>query len=161
MHLSKSTTIILVIVVAMVFIAIGVWVGLNLGGAKAGNASTAPSPYSAVYLSTGDVYFGKLDWFPTPHIEDAWFLQHGTDAKGNPMTGVYPFSQIAWGPMGDVYLNSKQIVFWTSLAGTSPVVQAMEAPSSTGSAQNSIAPVSVSSTSTAGFSASSTANSPQ
>jgi hypothetical protein len=123
--MKKNFTIILIIVVAVIFVAVGVWVGLNLSGGKPG---VALSPYSAVYLSTGDVYFGTLDWFPTPHIQDAWFLERSTDAKGNPTVGVYPFSQIAWGPAGDVYLNAKQIILWTRLAATSSVAQAIENP---------------------------------
>ena len=126
MHLSKKLGTVLMVVVAVIFIAVGIWIGLSLVGNRAESASVALSPYSAVYLSTGDIYFGKLDWFPTPHIENAWFLQWSTDAKGNSTVGVYPFNQVAWGPAGDVYLNSKQIILWTRLASTSTIAQTME-----------------------------------
>jgi hypothetical protein len=126
MRLPKSVIILIVIVIVVLFVAAGIWIGVMW---IAGSSSASGlSPYSAVYLSTGDVYFGKLEWFPSPHIEDAWFLQHGMDAKGNPTVGVYPFSQIAWGPAGDLYLNAKQIVFWTRLSDTSSVAEAIANP---------------------------------
>jgi hypothetical protein len=127
--MKKSSTIILIIVIAIVFVAVGIWVGIVVSANRTPSSGVSLSPYSAVYLSTGDIYFGRLVWFPTPHIEDAWFLQRGTDAKGNPTAGVYPFSQIAWGAAGDVYLNSKQIIFWTRLSATSSVAQVIENPS--------------------------------
>jgi len=129
MRISKTATIVLIAIVAVVFIAAGVWVGISFAGNhESASGSASVSPYSAVYLSTGDVYFGKLDWFPSPHIENAWFLERGTDAKGNPTVGVYPFSQIAWGPAGDVYFSSNQIIFWTHLANTSSIAQALANP---------------------------------
>ena len=97
MKISKGLVITLSVIVVMLLVGIGVWVGVSM--IKGGNSSQpALSPYSAVYLSTGDIYFGTLSWSPSPHMEDAWFLQRGTDAKGNATVGVYPFSQVAWGP---------------------------------------------------------------
>lgn len=127
MKIPKSLAVTLIVIVVIIFIGFGVWVGIRL--AAGGAPTTALSPYSAVYLSTGDVYFGVLDWSPSPHMEDAWFLQRGTDAKGNPTVGVYPFSQVAWGPSNEVYFNSQQIVFWTRLAATSSIAQLIANPS--------------------------------
>jgi hypothetical protein len=61
-------------------------------------------------------------------MEDAWFLQRGTDAKGNATVGVYPFSQVEWGPSDTVYFNSQQIIFWTRLNGTSSIAQLIANP---------------------------------
>jgi hypothetical protein len=92
-----------------------------------------------VYLSTGDIYFGKLSWSPTPHMEDAWFLQRGTDAKGNATVGVYPFSQVAWGPSSEVYFNSQQIIFWARLNGTSSIAQLIANPAAATAQQQAAA----------------------
>jgi hypothetical protein len=126
--MSKNIKIILIILVAIIFIGAGVWIGLIVSGNTSSASGLSASPYSAVYLSTGDVYFGKLDWFPSPHLEDAWFLQRTTDANGNPTVAVYPFGQVAWGPTDIVYFNSQQIIFWTRLATDSNVVKIMENP---------------------------------
>jgi hypothetical protein len=149
MKISKSLAIVLIVIVAIIFIGVGVWVGIDL--TAAGGSSSALSPYSAVYLSTGDVYFGKLDWSPSPHMEDAWYIQRGTDAKGDPTVGVYPFSQVAWGPSNTIYFNSQQVIFWTRLSATSSVAQLIANPpaAATAAEQNAAAEVPTNATTTA------------
>ncbi|HEY5220972.1 MAG TPA: hypothetical protein VIJ29_02370 [Candidatus Paceibacterota bacterium] len=134
MHLSKSTAIIIIVVVAAFLIGVGVLVGTHVSGGTPTNGASL-SPYSAVYLSTGAVYFGILDWSPSPHIEDPWFLQSGTNAQGQATAGVYPFSQVAWGPSDAVYFNSQDIVWWTRLSSTSSVAEAMANPAAGAAAQ--------------------------
>jgi hypothetical protein len=160
MRIPKSLAITIIVVVVVLLIGAGVWVGVIM--INGGNSSQSTlSPYSAVYLSTGDIYFGTLDWSPSPHMEDAWFLQRGTDAKGNPTVGVYPFSQVAWGPSDEVYFNSNQIIFWTRLSSTSSIAQLIANPAAATAAQQSAAaaqipagPATSTSTSTATSSAS-------
>jgi len=137
MKVSKGLVITLVVIIVLFVVGVGVWVGVTM---ISGNSSQpALSPYSAVYLSTGDIYFGKLSWSPTPHMEDAWFLQRGTDAKGNPTVGVYPFNQVAWGPSSEVYFNSQQIIFWARLNGTSSIAQLIANPSAATAQQQAAA----------------------
>lgn len=126
MKISKGLVITLVVIIIVLLVGVGVWVGVALISGSA--SQPALSPYSAVYLSTGDIYFGKLSMDPTPHMSDAWFLQRGTDSKGNPTVGVYPFSQVAWGPAGDINFNSQQIIFWSRLSATSSIAQLIANP---------------------------------
>lgn len=128
MPASKFFSIILIIVVALVFISAGIWIGLAMGNRPSGANDAAFSPYSAVYLSTGDVYFGKLEWFPSPHLEDAWYLDRTTDVNGSTEVNVYPFNKVIWGPANVVYFNAQQIIFWTRLAADSAVAQIIENP---------------------------------
>jgi len=159
MKISKGLVITLIVILVVFLVGAGVWVGISIIG---GNSSpSALSPYSAVYLSTGDIYFGKLSWSPAPHMDDAWFLQRSTDAKGNPTVGVYPFSQVAWGPSDTVYFNSSQIIFWTRLNSTSSIAQLIANPAAATAQQQSaaaaqipsgsaVAPIATSSPSTSG-----------
>jgi len=39
------------------------------------------NPYYAVYLQTGDMYFGKLSRFPKLTLSDVWFLQRNIDEE--------------------------------------------------------------------------------
>ena len=126
--------------VAVFLIGVGILVGTHVSGVGAAGNNAALSPYSAVYLSTGDVYFGVLDWSPSPHIENPWFLQRSTNAQGQATIGVYPLNQVAWGPAGSIYFNSQQIIFWTRLSSTSTVAEAMANPGSTGVAQQGTSP---------------------
>jgi hypothetical protein len=126
MKISKNIVITLIVIGAIILIAVGVWAGMRLS--DRGTSTSALSPYSAVYLSTGDIYFGTLDWYPTPHMENAWFLQHTTDAKGNAAVGVYPLSSVAWGSSGEISFNPQQIIFWTRLNATSSIAQLIANP---------------------------------
>ena len=158
MRIPKGVVITVIVLVVLVFIAVGVWAGIRLS--NGGFEQSTLSPYSAVYLSTGDIYFGKLDWSPAPHMEGAWFLQRGTDAKGNTTVGVYPFSQVAWGPTDEVYFNSQQIIFWTRLNSTSSIAQLMANPSAMTAQQQAAAAQQVPSVPTSASSATSSTSAP-
>ncbi len=137
MKISKGLVVVLIVIVVVLLVAAGVWAGVAVVAGRSSQSTL--SPYSAVYLSTGDIYFGELDWSPSPHMEDAWFLQRGTDAKGNATVGVYPFNQVAWGPSSEVYFNSSQIIFWTRLNATSSIAQLIANPSAATAQQQSAA----------------------
>lgn len=124
--LSKKLLVILIFVV-VVLVAIGIWVGSWVLGLRSPNPA-GPSEYSAVYISTGDIYYGKLDWFPWPRMKNVWFLQRGVNAQNQPQLGIAPFSTAFWGPVDEVYLNPKQIIFWTRLRNDSQVARAFANP---------------------------------
>lgn len=111
-------------VIVLVLLGLGIWLGTYLGGAQSGG----DSKYSAVYMTTGDIYFGELSWFPTPHITNAWFLQRGTDAQNRPQVGVAPMTSVFWGPSNILNLNAKDIIFWTKIKADSQLAKAMDNP---------------------------------
>jgi hypothetical protein len=119
--MSRKKLFIVFTVVAVLLIVLAVLLTVSfLGSSKKAGAS----PYSAVYLSTGDVYFGKLSWFPAPHLTNVWFLQR----TANQQMALAPFISVTWSPVDELYLSSKNIVFWTRLQAGSQIVQAMENP---------------------------------
>ena len=118
---SKKFLIITALIV-LVFIGLGIWIGSNL---RQQNPSGA-SEYSAVYLSTGDIYYGILFWFPQPRLKNVWFLQRGVDQNNQPQLSIGQLSRAFWGPVDEVYLNPKQIIFWTRLRNDSQVLQAIQ-----------------------------------
>jgi hypothetical protein len=115
-----------IIIVAVVFIVFEVWLGVTVSHP----APIQGSPYSAVYLSTGDIYFGKLSWLPTAHLENAWRLDRGVNAENEPQTSLSPLSSVFGGPSGEIYLNEKQIIFWARLPADSQIVKVMDEPHS-------------------------------
>jgi hypothetical protein len=123
---------ILIVVVA----ALAVWAGILIAGMQSGSNLDAASPYSAVYLSTGDIYFGKLSWFPSPHMTNVWLITRGQDSSGQTQTSLVPFKSVLWGPMDEISFNSQDIVFSTRLKNSSQIVSAMENPSSATGQQN-------------------------
>jgi len=117
---------VIIIAIVVVLVILGVWAGSFLAGSKQAGASG----YTAVFLTSGDVYFGKLSWFPWPKLTKAWFLQRSVDQQNQPQLGLAPFSSVFWGPAGDVFLNPKQILFWAPIASDSSVAKAIENPDS-------------------------------
>jgi len=129
MKIIKKSKIILLVIIIVVVIVLAVWAGILIAGMQSGTSPDGSSPYSAVYLSTGDIYFGKLSWFPSPHMTNVWFLERGQDQNGQPQIAVAPMKSVSWGPSDEVNFNSQDIVFFTRLKNSSQIVAAMENPS--------------------------------
>lgn len=121
----QRRTAVLLVVLVIVLVGLGVWIGTELMGSK---SASSPSPYTAVYLASGDIYFGRLSMFPRPKLSDAWFLQRGVNQQNQPQLGLVPFKSAFWGPTGDIYLNPQQVLFWAPVAEGSQVAQSLENP---------------------------------
>jgi hypothetical protein len=115
------------IVVIIVIAGAATWIWMDVLAAQNPNG---PSPYSAVYLTSGDVYFGKLSWFPSPHMTDVWYLNRTAGPNGQAQISVAPFKGAFWGPMDEINFNPKQILYWTRLSNASQLVKGLENPSS-------------------------------
>lgn len=124
--MTKKTLITIVVVLIVVVVALAFWVISRTWQGGAGG----PSAYSAVYLATGDMYFGKLSWFPKPHMNDVWLLQRSTDEKNQPQLSIVPFTNAVQEPVDEVYFNPKQIVTWTRLKADSKFVKLFQDPES-------------------------------
>ncbi len=124
--LPKKLIAVLVLIVLVVLI-FGLWLGLKLMSPK---NPAGPSEYSAVYLTTGDIYFGKLSWFPSLRLTNVWFLQRSVNQQNQAQLGLSALKNAFWGPVDEVHLNAKQVIFWTSLRNDSQLVQAFANPSS-------------------------------
>lgn len=114
---SKKIFILLVSVLALILVFFVIFVSNLLI-----NKNSNSSPYSAVYLKTGDIYFGKLSWFPRVKIENPWFLQRTVDEKNETRIGVAPLADAFWKPVNEIFLNRSEIVFWTRLQSDSQVI---------------------------------------
>jgi len=87
------------------------------------------SSYTAVYMASGDIYFGKMHWFPRPRLTNVWYLQRSVNQQNQPQLSLAKFQDVFWGPVDEIYLNSDQVLFWTSLRSDSQVVKAFVNPS--------------------------------
>lgn len=121
-----------------------------LGGTRGGGA---PSGYQAVFLTNGQVYFGKLAGFPgpAPVLSDVFYLRtdltpaptKAPEPKRDPKTGqIIPTPPPAGGPAGpsftlvklgeevhgptdELRLNTDQILFVEDLRAESQLVAAI------------------------------------
>lgn len=110
---------ILLILVAVLLIALGVIIYWQKFGFE--------EPYYAVYLDTGDMYFGKLNYFPKLSLTDVWYIQRNPQDTQNPLS-LSKFERVFWGPEDRLYLNGKNIVWKSKLKSTSPVLNFIKNP---------------------------------
>ncbi len=98
-----------IVLAAVVVILGGVYYWQKFGSQKT---------YYAVYLDTGDLYFGELSTFPHWSLSDVWYLQR--NSQGN--TSLAQFSKSPWGPDGTIELNKDKIVWSAKISDTSQLI---------------------------------------
>lgn len=116
----------ILVLVFVLLVAAGIGLGMYLKGMTGESAQL--SPYSAVYLVTGDIYFGELHMSPWPTLKNVWFLQRSQDAQGQPQFSIAPIGSTFWAPTDLIQLNPNQIVFSTRLRAESQVAQCIANP---------------------------------
>lgn len=82
------------------------------------------SNYYAVYLRTGDLYFGRLARFSRYTLKDTHFLIFTQDEQ-NPVD-IQRFQDAFWGPGSKLKCNPENVVWISKLAPTSPIVSYIE-----------------------------------
>lgn len=125
----KKISILLAALVILFLAAVGLvsLLSLKLSKEKLGEG-VKESEYTAVYLKTGDIYFGKLFWFPWPTLKNVLYLQREIDERGQISFRILPFTSVFWQPEGKIYLNPKEIVFWTHLREDSQLIPYIKDP---------------------------------
>jgi hypothetical protein len=78
--------------------------------------------YYAVYLDTGDLYFGKLSTFPDLTLSNVWYLQR--DSQGN--NSLSELIKAPWGPEGSIKINRDKIVWTAKLSDVSQLIPYIE-----------------------------------
>lgn len=124
---NKKSFIVLFIAVFVILVCLGIWIGIEITGSRSAGTS-APSGYTAVYMTSGDVYFGKLHWFPKPYLADALYITKTPGQDGQMQFGLAAFKSVIWGPTGDIYFNPLQVLLTAPLRNDSPIVQEIENP---------------------------------
>ena len=85
-----------------------------------------PVRYSAVYLNTGDLYFGRLHLFPSLSLTDVFLLQRNPNDAENPLS-LAKFTDAFWTPADRLELNRANVVWMTTLDDTSKILEAIRA----------------------------------
>lgn len=80
--------------------------------------------YVAVYMSSGDIYFGKLERFPKLTLANAYTFQR-TDDKQPPFTLV-KFGASFWGPKGSMELSEDNVLWIAELSENSLVLKSIK-----------------------------------
>ncbi len=77
--------------------------------------------YHAVFLRTGDMYFGKLSRFPKLTLSDVWFIQRNVDEKQGGFN-LMKYSNAMFGPEDKMEINKENVVWISKLRNDSQVV---------------------------------------
>ena len=128
---------ILILVVAIVFLGKGFFGGLigNVDNSDNKNSTEIKGgDYSAVFLSNGQVYFGKLKSKNNSEfvLTDVYYLQlSGNDTLSETKINETTFSLIKLGnelhgPMDELFIITSQVLFYENLRDDSRVVQAIK-----------------------------------
>lgn len=139
---SKSPWIILVIIVVVLLVA-GVLFRDKLFGAKNSSSvlGTSTSAYQAVFLTNGQVYFGKLSNADSDYatLTDIYYLQvvqpplqgsqqtASSTTGGSPQISLVKLGNELHGPMDQMHIARSQILFYEDLKSDGQVVKAIEA----------------------------------
>ena|SRR3989338_8473071 len=80
--------------------------------------------YSVIYVSTGEIYVGRLSTFPSYRVEDMYILQTTRD-PADPAKNTFKLNPVAdalWAPKV-LHLNRKNVVFYGSLTDDSVIAK--------------------------------------
>jgi hypothetical protein len=121
------------IIIVALLIAAAVFYGLRYTGVVPG-AGTATSGYQAVFLSNGQVYFGKVSSTTSSDLvlEDIYYLQvegqiqpeqQGTQ---QPKLSLVKLGNELHGPQDKMIINRDHVLFWENLKDDGKVVSAIK-----------------------------------
>jgi hypothetical protein len=137
---SKMPWIILGVIVIVLIVVAAVFSGKLFAGKNFGalNPVGVSSGYQAVFLTNGQVYFGKLSHFSADYVtlDDIYYLQVGPQ-QGSSITpsqsSTTPGQQISLvklgnelhGPVDEMHINRSQVLFYEDLKSDGQVVKAI------------------------------------
>ncbi len=115
--MTKTNIILLIVVVLLIVLS---------GGILAWKLLVVGPVYHAVYLTTGDIYFGTLIRFPTFGLKQAYTIQINPENEETPLS-VQRFRNVFWGPEDFLRLNREQVVWTAKLDSAGQLAQLITA----------------------------------
>lgn len=97
----------------IVLIVVSIVLGAALVGVVTWRLIEGRNTYHAVFLRTGDLYFGRLVRFPTFGMKNIYFVQ-ATGDQTNPLS-IQKFTNVFWGPEDVMQINKKEVVWLTKI----------------------------------------------
>ena len=82
--------------------------------------------YSVVYMTTGEVYVGKLSTFPNLELRDGFIFQVTKDVKDSTKTNfqLQPIKDALWAPQS-MHLIKDNVVFYGELMSDSKIPETL------------------------------------
>ena len=114
MNISKKN--IVIVVVVLVMLGIGFMIYKNNKDVN----------YSVIYMTTGEVYVGKLSTFPDFELRDGFIFQVTKDVKDSTKTNfqLQPIKDALWAPQS-MHLIKDNVVFYGELMSDSKIAETL------------------------------------
>lgn len=107
---------------------VSLWIYTTYIGSLAGNSfPTIPTDkYQAVFLESGQVYFGKLTDSGGSYVRlrDVYYLKEASELNQSNLNLVKLGGELH-GPEDTIYIRKESIAFWENMKDTSRVVQSI------------------------------------
>ena len=130
--LASKILVILLIVSSIIFI---IYMGALVFTRNSTNSALRSKQYQAVFLTNGQVYFGKLSQVDSNWVKvtDIFYLQVQQTVQPKDSTKTDQSSQVSLAKLGNelhgpddaMYVNRDQILFWENLKADGKVVTAI------------------------------------
>lgn len=122
---------VLVGAVIVLIVALVAFVGLGGNAPKAESKYVDSSKLQAVFLNTGQVYFGKVTSLNSRYVvlSNIYYLQTsstGTDANANTNVSLVKLGCELHEPLDQMVINREQVTFWENLGDNGQVAQAVK-----------------------------------
>lgn len=118
----RPTIVVLGVFLIGVLIAATVWLVFPKG--QQINTST----YQAVYLTNGQMYFGKLQNTDGAYLTiKSPYMPQSTSSPQDTASAIIKVKNQLWGPEDSIAIRSDQVSFWQNLRDDSKVTQAIKA----------------------------------
>ena len=113
MSINKTNKVLLIVIIILLVLLAGFVIIKEVIGKPT---------YTAVYLKTGDLYFGKLVRFPYFGLKEPYLLQVNQANQQNPLS-VQRFKNVFWGPSDVLKINRSEVVWYTTLRDDSDLAK--------------------------------------
>ncbi len=120
------------VAIAIATIVIAIVLSLTALGPSVGAQAPKGKQYQAVFLTNGQVYFGKLKGTSGNYItlKDVFYIQSnpqqaGASASPQPQLSLVQLGNEIHGPESQMQIANNQVIFWENLKSDSKVVQAI------------------------------------
>ncbi len=120
------------VAIAIATIVIAIVFTLTTLGPAVGSQLPKGGSYQAVFLTNGQVYFGKMKSTSGNYVtlKDVFYIQSnpqqaGASASPNPQLALVQLGNEIHGPESQMQIANDQVIFWENLKSDSKVVQAI------------------------------------
>jgi hypothetical protein len=136
-HDMSGMTKVVVGLFGLVALAVLIWFGARAYGAVTADNAVKGKQFQAVFLTNGQVYFGKFSQVNSSYVKltDIYYLQvqqtvqpssSSSSSNNNQQVSLAKLGGELHGPEDVMFISREQVLFWENLKNSGKVVQAID-----------------------------------